>query len=171
MKTVVDLFFYRHAGPTDLKRHPLQKACSLRGRYSCKSCEFCESCFRRMRDRGGQAPALRHLKHPSFHRRARACPSPCINRDSKRPCLWGCGRFSFRRRDREGQAPALRSKRRSSFGSNVRGGQAPALRKQWRFRSGLKVCKTLMSIAPRDTMNLRSFRSLRCLDSLGCHFH
>ena len=29
-------------------------------------------------DRGGQAPALRVWSPPSLHRRARACPSPCI---------------------------------------------------------------------------------------------
>ena len=45
--------------------------------------------------RGGQAHALRHLKHPASHRRARACPSPSIKRDRKRPWPLGCGRFSF----------------------------------------------------------------------------
>ena len=38
------------------------------------------------------------------------------------------------------------------------------------FRSGIKVCKTLMSIAPCDTMNLRAFRSLMCRCSFGCRW-
>ena len=76
----------------------------------------------------GTGPRATSPKKPSSHRRARACPSPCIDRDSKRPCLWGCGRFSFRQRDRGGQAPALRYKRRFSFRRRARGGQAPALR-------------------------------------------
>ena len=35
----------------------------------------------------------------SSHRRARACPSPCLGLNNKRPWPMGCGRFSFRRRD------------------------------------------------------------------------
>ena len=58
-----------------------------------------------------------------------------------------------------------------SFGSNTRGGQAPALRKQWGFRSGLKVCKTLMSIASCIAEHPKVCKTLMCLDSLGCHFH
>ena len=34
-------------------------------------------------DRGGQAPALRLSRPPPFHRRARACPSPCLGRNGK----------------------------------------------------------------------------------------
>ena len=34
-------------------------------------------------DRGGQAPALRFARPSPFHRRARACPSPCLG--------WGNG--------------------------------------------------------------------------------
>ena len=78
--------------------------------------------------RGGQAPALRHLKYPASHRRARDRPSPSIKRDRKRPWPLGYGRFSFWRRDRGGQAPARRSKRRFPVGANSRGGQAHALR-------------------------------------------
>ena len=48
--------YYRHAGPTDLKR-----------------------CFH-VNARGGQAPALRLSRPSLFHRRARACPSPCLGR-------------------------------------------------------------------------------------------
>ena len=47
---------------------------------------------RRSNDRGGQAPALRFARPPPFHRRARACPSPCIDLVGKRP--WQA--FSFR---------------------------------------------------------------------------
>ena len=42
-------------------------------------------------DRGGQAPALR-LKKRAVYRRARACPSPCLDRNGKR--LWLA--FGFR---------------------------------------------------------------------------
>ena len=48
-----------------------------------------------------------------FHRRARACPSPCTGLSSKHPWPLGCGRFPQRWRDRGGQAPALRKKRHS----------------------------------------------------------
>ena len=43
-----------------------------------------------------------------FHRRARACPSPCTGLRSNHPWSLGCGRFPQRSRDRGGQAPALR---------------------------------------------------------------
>ena len=43
-------------------------------------------------DRGGQAPALRFSRPPPFHRRARACPSPCLDRHGKRRWL----AFGFR---------------------------------------------------------------------------
>ena len=36
-------------------------------------------------------------KKPSSHRRARDRPSPCIDRDSKRPCLWAADVFRFGR--------------------------------------------------------------------------
>ncbi len=35
----------------------------------------------------GTGPRATAPKKPSYHRRARACPSPCIDRDSKRPSL------------------------------------------------------------------------------------
>ena len=71
----------------------------------------------------GDRPPRYGEKTPSPHRRARACPSPCLGLPN----------------DRGGQAPALREKtpphRRaracpslSSAYSNDRGGQAPALR-------------------------------------------
>ena len=88
-----------------------------------------------------------------FHRRARACPSPCLGFNRNRPWPLGCRRFSFRSVDRGGQAPARRFARvppfpvgrgpvprRASVGktalvgvrfsrrSNARGGQAPARR-------------------------------------------
>ena len=40
----------------------------------------CVQFSRRANDRGGQAPALRYPRPPPFHRRARACPSPCRDR-------------------------------------------------------------------------------------------
>ena len=86
--------------------------------------------------RGGQAPALRHLK-PSSHRRARACPSPRIERDRKRPWPPGLRTVLVLAGNRGGQAPALRSKRRFPVGANTRRGQAHALRKKWGFRMNL----------------------------------
>ena len=74
---------------------------------SCKSCKSCESCFRHLASRG-TGPRATSPKTPSSHRRARACPSPCVGRDSKRPWPPGCGHFSFRQRARGGQTPALR---------------------------------------------------------------
>ena len=40
--------------------------------------------FFHVNDRGGQAPALRYARRSPFHRRARACPSPCLDRNGKR---------------------------------------------------------------------------------------
>ena len=40
----------------------------------------CVRFSRRSGDRGGLSPALRYPK-PPFHRRARACPSPCLDRE------------------------------------------------------------------------------------------
>ena len=37
--------------------------------------------FFHVNDRGGQAPALRYARPSPFHRRARACPSPCLDRE------------------------------------------------------------------------------------------
>ena len=51
--------YYRHAGP----KGP-------------------EEMFSRGCDHGGQAPALRYAKPPPFRRRARACPSPCLDREN-----------------------------------------------------------------------------------------
>ena len=42
------------------------------------------------------------------NRSARACPSPCVGRNSEHPWPPVCGRFSFRLGDCGGQAPALR---------------------------------------------------------------
>ena len=83
----------------------------------------------------GQAPALRFARPSPFHRRARACPSPCLDREN------GPGRRAFflrRSYDRGGQAPALRA------------------RKGFAFRS----FRTLMSIARADAVSSRSFRTL-----------
>ena len=56
--------------------------------------------------RGGQAPALRFARPSPFHRSARACPSPCLDRE-------GIGvRFSRGSCASGGQAPALRLVRR-----------------------------------------------------------
>ena len=41
--------------------------------------------------RGGQAPALRFARPSPFHRRARACPSPCLDRNRER--LWAACDF------------------------------------------------------------------------------
>ena len=49
--------YYRHAGPKGPE----------------------ETFFYRY-DRGRQAPALRFARPSPFHRRARACPSPCLGR-------------------------------------------------------------------------------------------
>ena len=59
--------------------------------------------FQRSRGTGPRATVAGQLL---FHRRARACPSPCRDLHGKRP--WAGVRFSRRSNDRGGQAPALR---------------------------------------------------------------
>ena len=97
--------------------------------------------------RGGQAPALRFARPSPCHRRARACPSPCLDRHGKRPgaaCVFCTGltlagdrppRYGL-----QGRLPFTVGPRRASIGktalagvrflrgSDARGGQAPALR-------------------------------------------
>ena len=52
-------------------------------------------------------------KNVTHYRRARACPSPCVGRESKHPWSLGCGHFPPRSVDCGGQAPALREKIRN----------------------------------------------------------
>ena len=93
--------------------NPLGCACGIRGppRYGKNNA------IARSNDRGGQAPALRSSRPSSFHRRARACPSPCLGL----------------RNDRGGQAPALRYSRNPTIAgetlSDARvASEGPALR-------------------------------------------
>ena len=73
-----------------------------------------------LNDRGGQAPALRLWRPASFHRRARACPSPVLAHSN----------------DRGGQAPALRLARPASFHRRVRACPSPCLDRARLCRSG-----------------------------------
>ncbi len=77
-------------------------------------------------------------KSRSFHRRARACPSPGIGL-KKTPGPLGCGRFSCRLKDREGQAPALRSKKAVFFGGS-RGTGPRATAKSRSFHRRARAC-------------------------------
>ena len=90
--------------------------------------------------RGGQAPALR-LKKRAAARRARACPSPCLGREGKRPlsaCVFCAGRaLAGDRPPRYGPGRVFLSMRRAGSGApelrslghaSDHGGQAPALR-------------------------------------------
>ena len=67
-------------------------------------------CFITRSTSRGQALAMLDCR---FHRRARACPSPCTGLSSNHPGSLSCGRFSPRSVDRGGQAPALRWRKAS----------------------------------------------------------
>ena len=77
---------------------------------------------RRSNDRGGQAPARRLSRPSPFHRRARACPSPCLGRGNGRGV-----RFSRSASDRGGQAPARRLSRPSPFHCRAMACPSPCL--------------------------------------------
>ena len=62
-------------------------------------------CFSRVRSRG-TGPRATVVKAASLARRARACPSPCLDREGN---ALVCVRFSRESDDRRGQAPALRA--------------------------------------------------------------
>ena len=119
------------------------------GRTRCKRCLFLHvnrgRFLRNAKD--ADSEVARFQSAPTANRRARACPSPCVGRDSKRPWSLGCGRFSFRSADCGGQAPALREK----IGNRRMARRASAC-----LSPCLRSFRSLMSIAPRDTMNLRS---------------
>ena len=109
-------------------------------------------------DRGGQAPALRCARPSPFHRRARACPSPCLDREGngvglraffarvgrsrgtgpratvKKNVPFTVGRGPVPRRASVGRETALVGMRFLRW-SNARGGQAPALRARKGFAS------------------------------------
>ena len=64
--------------PFTVGRGPVPRRASIG-----KTALVCVRFSRRSNDRGGQAPALRYARPSPFHRRARACPSPCLD--------WGNG--------------------------------------------------------------------------------
>ena len=89
--------------------------------------------------RGGQAPALRFARPPSYHRRARACPSP--SHRSERETAWLACSFRAGRGitgdrpphyGRQGRLPFTVGRgpvpRQAIRPACVCGGQAPALR-------------------------------------------
>ena len=121
--------------PLTVGRGPVPRRASI-GKTALVGVRFLrESCAR-----GGQAPALR-LKKRAAARRARACPSPCLGREGKRPlsaCVFCAGRaLAGDRPPRYGPGRVFLSMRRAGSGApelrslghaSDHGGQAPALR-------------------------------------------
>ena len=75
------------------------------------------------RDHGGQAPALRFARPPPLHRRARACPSPCLGLHGKRPwaaCVFRAGRAIAGDRPPRYDEKTARHRRARALGCHTR---------------------------------------------------
>ncbi len=94
----------------------------------------------------GEAPALRCAKPSPFHRRARACPSPCLDRNERRP--WSACVF---RADR-----TIAGDRPPRYGPGRGSPRHAPVREQVLLNDSLlKVRRTLMSIAHADSQVLK----------------
>ena len=148
---------YARPSPFTVGRGPVPRHASVGRKMALVGVRF----SRGSGTRGEQAPALRLSRPPPFHRRARACPSPCLGRGNgvgwrsvfarvghsrgTGPRATVCKAVSFHRRARACPSPCLdrngkawvcvRFPRRSCD----RGGQAPALRARKGFASPYAV--------------------------------